>query len=53
MTSYPTPIGTSDETSIHLLGHDLAEGLLGNVGFAELAFWLVALRRPTTPTWIC
>ena len=36
MTSYPTPIGTSDETSIQLLGHDLAEDLLGNVGFAEL-----------------
>ena len=25
MISYLTPIGTSDETSIHLLGHDLAE----------------------------
>ena len=48
MTSYPTSIGTSDDASIHLLGHDLAEDLLGNVGFAELAFWLVALRRPTT-----
>jgi len=47
MKSYPTSIGTSDETSIHLLGSDLAEDLLGNVGFAELAFWLVALRRPT------
>jgi citrate synthase len=48
MTRYPTSIGTSDETSIHLLGQDLAEDLLGKVGFAELAFWLVALRRPTT-----
>ena len=48
MTSYPTSIGSSDEASIHLLGLDLAEDLLGNVGFAELAFWLVALRRPTT-----
>jgi len=47
MTSYPTSIGTSEETSIHVLGHDLAEDLLGKVGFAELAFWLVALRRPT------
>ena len=48
MTRYPTSIGTSDETSIHVLGHDLAGELLGNVGFAELAFWLVAQRRPTT-----
>lgn len=48
MTSYPTSIGTSDETSISLLGHDLPGELLGKVGFAELAFWLVALRRPTT-----
>ena len=47
MTSYPTSIGTSDETSISLLGQDLAEDLLGKVGFGELAFWLVALRRPT------
>ena len=44
---YPTSIGTSDAASITLLGHDLAEELIGRVGFAELAFWLVALRRPT------
>lgn len=47
MTDYPTSIGTSDETSISLLGHDLADELLGQIGFAELAFWLVAMRRPT------
>src|SRR5436305_13674730 len=47
MTDYPTSIGTADEHSIRLLGHDLAGELLGQVGFAELAFWLVALRRPT------
>ncbi|MQA88073.1 MAG: citryl-CoA lyase [Streptosporangiales bacterium] len=47
MTEYPTSIGTSDETSIRLLGHDLADDLLGRVGLGELAFWLVALRRPT------
>jgi citrate synthase len=47
MTGYPTSIGSSDESSIQLLGHDLAQDLLGQVGFAELAFWLVALRRPT------
>ena len=47
MSSYPTSIGTSDESSITLLGRDLATDLLGQVGFAELAFWLVAMRRPT------
>ncbi|MGH3321191.1 MAG: citryl-CoA lyase [Streptosporangiaceae bacterium] len=46
MTEYPTSIGTSDETSIRLLGQDLADDLLGRVGFGELAFWLVAQRRP-------
>ena len=47
MTGYPTSIGRSDEHTIELLGHDLAGELIGKVGFAELAFWLVALRRPT------
>ena len=47
MSDYPTSIGTSDEHSITLLGRDLAGELLGKVGFAELAFWLVAMRRPT------
>src|SRR3954452_16049199 len=47
MGDYPTSIGTSDESSITLLGHDLAGELLGQVGFAELAFWLVAMRRPS------
>jgi citrate synthase len=47
VTEYPTAIGTSDATSIRLLGHDLADELLGRLGFGELAFWLVALRRPT------
>lgn len=46
MTEYPTSIGTSDATSITLLGHDLADDLMGKVSFGELAFWLVALRRP-------
>lgn len=45
--SYPTGIGTSDTDSIRLLGHNLADDLLGQVGFAELAFWLVATRRPS------
>jgi citrate synthase len=45
---YPTSIGTSDATSITLLGHDLAEDLMGRVGFGELAFWLAAQRRPSS-----
>jgi citrate synthase len=45
--SYPTSLGTSDADSIQLLGHDLAHELMGKVGFGELAFWLVAGRRPT------
>ena len=45
--SFPTSIGTSDETQIRLLGQDLAADLMGKVGFGELAFWLVAGRRPT------
>lgn len=44
---YPTALGTSDADSIRLLGQDLAEDLMGKVGFGELAFWLVAQRRPT------
>jgi citrate synthase len=43
---YPTSLGTSDADSIRLLGHDLAGELMGKVGFGELAFWLVAGRRP-------
>lgn len=44
---YPTALGTSTAEEIRLLGHDLAEDLMGEVGFGELAFWLVAMRRPT------
>ena len=44
---YPTSIGTSDADSMTLLGRDVAGELMGQVGFGELAFWLVALRRPT------
>ncbi|MEV4712807.1 citryl-CoA lyase [Micromonospora sp. NPDC049374] len=47
MTSFPTSIGTSDASTIRLLGQDLAADLMGRVGFGELAFWLVAQRRPT------
>jgi citrate synthase len=44
---YPTSLGTSDGDTIRLLGHDLAGDLMGQVGFGELAFWLVTLERPT------
>jgi citrate synthase len=45
--SFRTGIGTSSADTITLLGHDLAHDLIGQVGFGELAFWLVAKRRPT------
>ena len=44
--SFPTGLGTSDADSIRLMGQDLAHDLIGKVGFGELAFWLVAGRRP-------
>ena len=44
---FPTGIGTSDATSIRLLGHDLASEMIGNVGFGELALWLATQQRPT------
>lgn len=47
MTEYPTALGASSRTKITLLGHDLAEDVMGNVGFGELAFWLATQRRPT------
>jgi citrate synthase len=46
MSGYRTSIGSSSETTISLLGHDLAAELMGQTGFGELAFWLVAMRRP-------
>jgi len=47
VTTFPTSLGTSSEHEIHLLGQDLTADLMGEVGFGELAFWLVAMRRPT------
>jgi citrate synthase len=44
---FPTSLGTSTRDEIRLLGQDLASDLMGKVGFGELAFWLVTLRRPT------
>ncbi len=43
---YPTSIGHSDADSITVLGHDLAGDLMGQISFGELAFWLIAGRRP-------
>ncbi|WP_410670038.1 citryl-CoA lyase [Amycolatopsis sp. cmx-4-68] len=43
---YETALGASTKDKITLLGHDLAEDVMGNVGFGELAFWLATQRRP-------
>jgi citrate synthase len=45
--AFPTSLGTSSADQIRLLGKDLTADLMGKVGFGELAFWLVAGRRPT------
>jgi citrate synthase len=42
---FPTSLGTSTADTISLMGEDLTD-LMGSVGFGELAFWLVTLRRP-------
>ena len=44
---FPTSLGTSDAEHINLLGQDVAQDLMGEVGFGELAFWLITRRRPT------
>jgi citrate synthase len=44
---FPTSLGTSDPTTITLLGQDLARDLMGKVSFGELAYWLLTLERPT------
>ncbi|MEI5672202.1 MULTISPECIES: citryl-CoA lyase [unclassified Nocardioides] len=45
--SFPTSLGTSEGTTITLLGQDLATDLMGKVSFGELAYWLITLERPT------
>jgi citrate synthase len=47
MNEYATALGASSRTKITLLGQDLAEDVMGKVGFGELAFWLATQRRPT------
>ena len=44
---YRTGIGKSDLDSITLLGHDLADELLGKISFGELSYWLMTKRRPS------
>ncbi|MFC5064122.1 citryl-CoA lyase [Actinomycetospora atypica] len=44
---YETALGAASPDRITLLGHDLVEDVMGQVGFGELAFWLATQRRPT------
>jgi citrate synthase len=44
---FPTSLGTSSADEIRLLGRSVTDDLMGQVGFGELAFWLVTLRRPS------
>jgi citrate synthase len=44
---YPTSLGASDADTITLLGHSLADDLMGKVGFGELTLWMVTQQRPT------
>jgi citrate synthase len=44
---YPTSLGTSDADTITLLGQNLADDLMGKVGFGELTLWMVTQRRPS------
>lgn len=45
--TYRTGLGKSELDSITLLGHDLADELLGKISFGELAYWVMTKRRPT------
>jgi citrate synthase len=47
VTEYRTGLGTSDLDHIKLLGLEVADDLMGKVGFGELAFWMVTKRRPS------
>ncbi|GAA3662091.1 citryl-CoA lyase [Lentzea roselyniae] len=44
---YETALGASTPDTITLLGQDLANDVMGTVGFGELAFWLATQRRPS------
>ncbi|MDT7616513.1 MAG: citrate synthase [Pseudonocardiales bacterium] len=45
--TYETALGASTPETITLLGRDLAQDVMGKVGFGELAFWLATQRRPS------
>jgi citrate synthase len=45
--TYPTSLGTSTADTITLLGKDLANDMIGQIGFGELSYSLITLRRPT------
>lgn len=47
MPTFPTSIGTSTSEAMYLLGHDVAEDLMGEVEFGELGLWLMTRERPT------
>ncbi|MCL8024498.1 citryl-CoA lyase [Nocardioides bruguierae] len=44
---FPTSLGMSTTSTITLLGEDLAEDLMGQVGLTELVYRMVTLRVPT------
>jgi citrate synthase len=44
---FPTSLGMSTSSTITLLGEDLAEDLMGQVGLTELVYRMVTLRAPT------
>ena len=44
---YPTSLGTSDAETMSLMGQSVPDDLMGKVGFGELSFWLLTLRRPS------
>ena len=45
--SFPTSLGTSSADRSGCSARTSTADLMGKVSFGELAFWLVALRRPT------
>lgn len=47
LPSFPTSLGTSEGTTITLMGQDLATELMGEVSFGELAYRLLTLEVPT------
>lgn len=44
---FPTSLGVSTVEEISLMGKSVAQDLMGQVSFSELAYWLVAGRRPS------